>query len=118
MKFDIRFVCRSILVITIALVIALTATEISDKYFFNQYMLQHHITDRSELADDFAFDIERLGQVLATFIISFTVTVVVACGLFWRFLWRNASIKMNVSKLPKLTHQQSQILPIVARLEP
>jgi len=93
MKFVIRFVGRSILVIVIALIIALVATDISDKYFVKQYMLQHHITDRSELADDFAFGIEGLGQVLATFIISFTVSVVAACGLLWRFRWRNASIK-------------------------
>lgn len=93
MKFVIRLVGRSILVIAIALVIALITTEISDKYFVNQYMLQHHITDRSELADDFAFGIEGLGQVLATFIISFTVSVITACGLLWRFRWRNLPIK-------------------------
>jgi len=93
MKFVIRFVGRSILVIVIALIIALVATDISDKYFVKQYMLQHHITERSELADDFAFGIEGLGQVLATFIISFTVSVITACGLLWRFRWRKASIK-------------------------
>jgi hypothetical protein len=93
MKFVIRFVGRSILVIAIALVIALIATEISDRYFVNQYMLQHHITDRSELADDFAFGMEGLGQIAATFIISFIASLIGVWGLFWRFRWRNASIK-------------------------
>lgn len=93
MKFVIRFVGRSILVIVIALIIALVATDISDKYFVEQYMLQHHITDRSELADDFAFGIEGLGQIVATFIISFIASLISAWGLLWRFRWRNASIK-------------------------
>ncbi|WP_019881409.1 MULTISPECIES: hypothetical protein [unclassified Methylophilus] len=92
-KFVVRFVGRSILVVVIALAIALIATEISDDYFVNQYMLQHHITDRAELADDFAFGLEGLGQVLATFIISFTVSIITACGLLWRFRWRNQPIK-------------------------
>lgn len=89
MKFLFRLLWRSILVIVIALIIALIATDISEKYFVKQYMVQHHITNSTDLAGDYAFGLEDIGQVVATFIISFSVSAIAAWGMLWPFWWRN-----------------------------